>query len=238
MAVALRQEDTPIGFGALGTSITSNALPSSALLGSVIEVWVACGSGVSISSVVDSASQNYSLIGSINDPTDSSFISCYAFTNNASATALTVTANFSNTQPRNIHVREITGAKNQLPDTYNFPARIVNPGTGTDAISIALTSSGSPALISGFIAAVVGGGATIVAGTGFTGTIGLASGNGYGHSLFQTKRVTGSGSNPCTWTDATNGGATTYLGGAVIWDEAPAAALVGAPYYLESDEYF
>jgi hypothetical protein len=223
MPSSLRQEDTPFGSSTTATSVTSNALPSAALTGSVIEVWLALASGVVITSVIDSASQTYTLVGSVNDTTDTSFLACYALTNNASATALTVTANFSTSiNPRNIHVREITGVKNQAADTSNFPARFQGTN-GTDGLSVALTNASQPALISGVIA-TVSGSSTPVAGTGFTGTTKFQTGDAFGASLFQTKRITSTGSNPCTWTDATGGGTNFYLAGAVIWDESAVVA--------------
>jgi hypothetical protein len=217
MTAALRQEDIPAENNAPGNSITSNALPLPALLGSTIEAWVALAANPTISSVIDSAGQTYISLGSINDVTDGSFIAVYAFFNNQSATALTVTANFTTSGSRNIHVREISGTNNAAPDTSNFPARIPAPGTGANAISIALTSTGSSGLISGVVAAVSGS-AALSAGTGFTSTIGFSAGAGFSHSLFETATMTGSGANNCLWTDATDGGTSTYLGGAVIWD--------------------
>ena len=228
MSIALRQETVAAGAAGASQTVVSNALPSPALLGSVIEVWIAANSGFTISSVVDSAGQTYTLVGSINDSTDSSFLALYALTNNTSATAFTVTCTWTvaTVTTRNIQVREITGAKNQPPDTSNFPARIVTPGTGANAISIALTSGSQPALISGVVAAVAGSGA-LAAGTGFTGTVAFIAGAGFHASLFESKRVTASGSNPCTWTDSTDGGTSTYLGGAVIWDEAGSVTVYG-----------
>ncbi len=221
MTVALRQEDTPANNNASGTTITSNALVSAALVGSVIEVWVAygySGGGNPISSVVDSAGQTYSLIGYTSDVTDTSVIACYAFTNNASNTALTATATWSTPVTFiNIHVREITGAKNQAADTNAFPVRFQGTNA-TNGLAVALTTTGAASLISGYIAAVAGSGSE-AAGTGFTGTIGLAGGGGFG-GLFETQRVTLTGSNPATWTDTVNGGTSYYLGGAVAWDEA------------------
>jgi hypothetical protein len=217
----LRQEDTPAENNATGGSITSNALPSAALLGSTIEVWLALAANPTVSSVVDSAGQTYTYLCSINDATDGSFIAAYAFFNNQSATALTVTANFTISSSRNIHVREITGTNHGAP-AANCPGRIVAPGTAANAISIPLTTSASSGLISGVVAAVSGSGALTAGtgGTGFTGTIGFTAGAGFSHSLFETGVVTGSGANNALWTDSTDGATSTYLGGAVIWVSA------------------
>lgn len=225
MTISLRQETVAFGASATASSVVSNALPSPALVGSVIEVWIAYdNSSNEISTVVDSASQSYTLVGSTVDVTDTSVLALYALNNNTSNTALVVTCTFTGTPAsRNIHVREITGAKNQAPDTSSFPARIAAPGTATNAITIPLTSSGQPSLISGVVCAVAGAGA-IVAGSGFTGTTHFATGFGFGSSLFESARVTGTGSHPANWTDATNGGTSAYLGGAVIWDESPTAS--------------
>jgi len=239
MTVALRQEDTAKG-ATLSTAIsfTSNPLPGAALIGSIIECWLTFADNTHVpSSVVDSASQTYSLVGTVSDSTDVRQLYLYAFTNNQSATALTVTANFASyTGDMNIHVREISGAKTQSADTSNFPVRFTGT-SATDGLSIALTSSAGPALISGYLARISGSGPTPSAGTGFTGTVNFAGGFGFSVGLFESKRVTGSGSNPATWTSS-GGGSDFFLGGAVIWDELPPPALVGAPYYLESDEYF
>lgn len=215
MAAALRQETTPVGNSATGSSITSNALGSPALVGSTIEVWLALAANPTISSVVDSASQTYTFVGSINDPTDGSYMALYALYNNLSATALSATANFTISGERNIQIREISGTNNLAPDTSNFPAPIVDPGS---TITIALTSSASSGLISGVIADVGGSSSGLTAGAGFTGTVSFASGKGFGTSLFETAPMTGSGANNALWSVASGGGSSTWLGGAVIWD--------------------
>jgi len=230
VAAALRQEDTPAGASAAALSITSNALGEAALVGSTIQVWIAVEyySTLSITSVVDSASQTYTYVNSTLDSTDGSAIYCYALYNNTSNTALTVTATFAATvNERNIHVQELSGTNNAGPDVASFPARIVEPGTGTNAISIGLSSYQSSGLITGVMCAVSGSGA-LAAGTGYTAGPAFASGFGYTHSLFESKVMTASGTNNVTWTDSTDGATSTYLGAAVIWDSASTPSAITA----------
>jgi hypothetical protein len=232
MSIAVRQITTPVGGNAVATSITSNAPASPFAIGSIIEVSIACEPSGVITSVVDSASQVYTLIGSVNDATDSSFIAKYALNNNLSNTAFTVEAfwNGSGAGGRNIQVIEIIGAQNKVADASNFPGRFQGTNA-TNGLSIALTTSSAPVLVSGFLCAVSGSG-LLAAGTGFTGQGSFASGAGFGGAgtLFVTGRFTGINP-PCLWTDTTHGGTTFYLGCAVAWDEAPTGTpLPYAPY--------
>ncbi len=231
---ALRQYDTPAGSSASSTTITSSGTwtTGALLIGSTVQVWLAIAGDVTINSVIDSAGQVYSKIGSFWDATDSSLYACYAFYNNQSATEITVTATFALTVVgRNIHVQELT-ATTSAPDTSNFPPRmsvsnggIVSPGTQTNAISVALTSAGSSGLITGVVAAVAGSG-SLAAGTGFTAGPSFVAGAFFSASLFESKVMTASGPNNCTWTDATDGASSTYLGMATIWDSAVSTATI------------
>jgi hypothetical protein len=220
MAAALRQEDTPYASAAASTTIVSNALPEAALIGSSIVVWIAIGNVVTITNVTDNASQAYTFIGSYTDTATASFYALFLLPSNASATQLVVTATISaSCSDRNIHVQEASGTNGGSPDTYNLPVHIVDPGTAANAISIALTTTGASALVLGMVSAITGAGA-ITAGTGFTSSVSWGAGAGFTHSLFESKVLSAAGSNPCTFTDATDGATSTYLGGAIVLDSA------------------
>jgi hypothetical protein len=224
--INLLQEDTPAGGAGSATTLVSNAVANNLTNGSYLIAWIAAAAGTDIHDVTDSNGQLFLRVGHVSDATDTSDLWCYVFNNNTFTNKPTVTVTWNATiGERNIHVQEFSGAKNQTPDTSNFPALIVNPGTATDAISVALTSSAQPAMIAGVVSRISGAGAP-VAGTGFTGTTHFATGVAFDHGIFETKRVTATGSNPCTWTDSVNGGSATYLAMAIILDEAPVVAPV------------
>lgn len=225
MTIALRQQATPNGSGSSSATLVSNALSSAAQVGSIIEVWIACATGVSISSVIDSAGQNYTQACLQNDTTDTTLLAGYYFANNNSATPLTVTVTFSAaTTFRAILVREISGGINQAPLVASAPARIVTPGAGANAISVALSSgSVTTGLISGVVGATVGSSAA-VAGTGFTQAAGFST--NLAGSITETKRFTTAGANNLTFTDSSDGGTSTYLAAGMLWQESSSAPTV------------
>jgi hypothetical protein len=218
------QQATPLGISGSGTSITSNPLPGASVVGSVIKTWLAIGANTpTVLSVVDSNTQTHLLIGTRNSTADNSYYACYYYPNNQySGTGLTVTATYGQSNSaRNIQVQELIKCFGTAPDTSNFPVRIVTPGTGTNAISVALTSTGTNGgLILGVCAAVEGSG-NIQAGTGFTAGPSWQNGAGFSHSLFVSGTLGPAGSNPCLWTDPTDGASSTYLAMAVVWDNEP-----------------
>lgn len=230
MAIALRQETTPVGSAASATTIVSNALPAAALIGSVIEVWIAFPKvmvgNVTVSSVVDSSGQAYTSAGSISSATANSRYEVFYLANNQYNSALSVTVTFSETSTyRNVQVREISGAKNQAPLGFAAANR-VGPGTGTDAISVTPMFATANVLMSGVSAGVVGSGGSQVAGTGYTGTVNFQSGGGFSGSKFESARFSSVSNKAVTWTDATNGGTTTYLVAALAWEESSAGSFL------------
>jgi hypothetical protein len=223
MTIALQQQATPSGSNTAATSITSNAFSSAAAIGSGIEVWVVSSTGVTISSVVDSAGQTYTQACLQVDSTDTTLLAGYYFPSNAFNTALTVTVTYSGSvTARSILLREISGSNGLSPITANAPVRIVTPGAGTDAISISLSSGVvTTGLISGVLGATAGT-SSAVAGTGFTSAAGFTLNlNG---PITETKRFTSAGTNNLTFTDAAHGAASTYLGAGMLWQELASVA--------------
>lgn len=226
-SIALNQWSTPVAPGGSISSIATTAFGSACNVGDVIGVWLtfATGGG-SVSSVVDSASQSYTLEGSITDVTDSQIFAYYSRRANGSATTLQVLVNFSaSVSFAGISSHQIINAKNQAPLAVNFPAPIVSPGTSTDAISVPLTYTVQNALVVGFAGNVAGtGSSTAAGGTGFSTSGGFPSGQtGFGgFQLNEAGRFT-IANQPATWTDSTAGGTKTYLAAGVVWAEVAAA---------------
>jgi hypothetical protein len=222
MTISVLQQDTPAFNNSAVSSLTGNPLPSAATTGNVLIAWCGCAyttnEGNEISSVTDSGGNTYSLVGVTLDFTDNTQIAAYICTNNQHGTRLAATVSYGTNTPtfNNITLWEIAGAKNQAADVANFPVRIVTPGTGTNAIQIAVANTNTPGLICGYISAVEGS-ENLSAGTGFTAKGGFSSSSFSG--LFVVQRVTGTGT-ACAWTDSTDGAASTYLGGAFFLDEA------------------
>ncbi len=237
MTAAIRQRDTAVGANAAALSISSSGTwPSGALLvGSSVAAWVTygyAGAGQSIT-VADNAGQTYTYLNSTYNAANNSYLGCWILDNNTSNTSLVITATFAySASARNIRCTEISGTNNAGPDQASFPVAIVDPGTGANAIEILLSSYQSSGVIDAVMVAIAGNsGSHLAAGTGFTGGGGFAAGAGFTDSVFESRTVTASGSNNATWTDATDGGTSTYLGAAVIWDSAAVIdniALAGA----------
>jgi hypothetical protein len=229
MTAALRQQDTPASHPGSATSITSNTPSEAYLVGSSIQVNLALQYVAAQSiTVQDSEGQTYTYLNSTSDVPNESYLATYVLNNNQYNASFTVTATLGySTTELNISVQEFSGTNNAGPDVASFPSHFVAPGTGANAISIILSSYQSSGIAMGVMCAVSGSG-NLTAGTGFTGGTSFAAGAGFTHSLFETKVITSSGSNNVTFTDATDGGTSTYLGYAVIWDSASTPSAITA----------
>lgn len=235
MSASLLQETTPANDGGFfGTTLTTNAFGANATIGSTIEFWLAWEDNVvtggSVTSVIDSAGQNYTQIAAL-DVTGgyNSNVRCFQFPDNQSVTKLTATIICANSRYKNIQLREIGGVTSAGADASSF-ITTTNPGLGADAITASATPSNpGPYLISAFSTAGFAYNTTpvhLVAGTGFTGSVAFPTGNGYPYSLFETKRSVTTGAQTATFTDATNGNTTEYIVAMIVYDELPLQASI------------
>jgi hypothetical protein len=183
--------------------VVSNALGSSATIGSTIEAYICWSSSsqTAPTSVKDSANQTYTLQ---HHTWDGGFngnnVSLYTFLNNQSATALTVTATWAAGQSlRGCWVKEIgfTNAVQTSGGNYTF-----GPGTGTNAYTTGnLTPTSANALFSVFCAGTASG---TVADTAAT-----AGQSAWGTSIYGTSEsyyLTSTSAKAGHFTNSTNGG--------------------------------
>lgn len=236
MTISVLQEVKADDSFVSGTTQASPPLTSAATLGSTIEVWVTGGS-VAPGSVVDSASQTYTMQRFTFDGGAGQGLSLWTKANNGSATALVVTATFGlNQSGKGVWVKEIGGATLTGFDISVPIATVVNPGTGANAIATtSATPTNAPALCSSLaMECSTGNGSDLAAGTGYTlGTTGWAFGGANVLAKSSSKRITSAVSTDATWTAATNGAAAQYLVGLAFYDEAAGAA---APTVQQQDD--
>lgn len=236
MTISVLQEVKADDSFVSGTTQASPPLTSAATLGSTIEVWVTGGS-VAPGSVVDSASQTYTMQRFTFDGGAGQGLSLWTKANNGSATALVVTATFGlNQSGKGVWVKEIGGATLTGFDISVPIATVVNPGTGANAIATtSATPTNAPALCSSLaMECSTGNGSDLAAGTGYTlGTTGWAFGGANVLAKSSSKRITSAVSTDATWTAAVNGAAAQYLVGLAFYDEAAGAA---APTVQQQDD--
>lgn len=209
--------------GGSGTTVTAT-FASAATVGSTIEVDVTSGN-TTPPTVADSAGQNYTYACEASDGSDSQYAYSFYFQNNASATALTVTATWAAaTSFRAMIIKEIGGV-GSAPVQGSTGAPVcnyqVNPRTASDAITAGTqTPTAQPALVSGFDINF-GATNTIADGTGFTaGTSNAWSGSAPFFGTTESKRITSTSPVAATFTDATNGAANRYLTLSMIYTES------------------
>ena len=207
------------GTGATLTTFTTPALSTAATSGSSIEVWIITSGTSTPTSVVDSASQTYSLQESKTYFGASNRFSCYVRISNASATALTFTVNWPATVTYpSVWVREIGNTAGLQGSSSNTQTA---PGTGANAISTGtITPSSQPAFLSAVVVNTAAGLYSVPsAGTGFTSGI-----VGFFNEASRSESIAVSSLTPVagTFTDSVGGGTAgnEYASGAVLWTAA------------------
>jgi hypothetical protein len=226
MASIIQEVFSDDAFGG-GTTQVSPALGVAATIGSTIEVWITTANVTALPTVVDSASQVYTQQSVSNDTTANQSLALFVFQNNASATALTVTATYgSSISGKGIWVKEIGGvtASSLNNDTTS---NISSPGTGTDAVAgTAISPSSAPVFCSSLcMECLIGNGSDIAAGTGYTlGTRGWAFGGPNTLAASEFKSLATIVSTAATYTAATNGGTGSYLIGLSMYNPSATGA--------------
>lgn len=229
MVAAVRQEASSAWTAAAATTVSAT-FGSNCLATSLIEVYVLWG-GTTNPTITDSALQlPYSFCTSAFDNNDTLTMALFVFANNASTTALTVTATWGVAVGyQAIWSKELTGLT-ASPYQTSVGADQSAPGGGTDIISSGtLTPTGQPFLLSS-VSFDDGGNQASVAGTGFTsGTTGwtlAGSGNAPSGSS-ESKRISGSLSAVAsTYTNATDGPTREFLTISGAYTELNAPAIV------------
>lgn len=207
------------GTGATLTTFTTPALSTAATSGSSIEVWIITSGTSTPTSVVDSASQTYSLQETQTYFGASNRFSCYVRVSNASATALTFTVNWPATVTYpSVWVREIGNTAGLQGSSSNTQTA---PGTGANAITTGtITPSSQPAFLSAVVVNTAAGLYSVPsAGTGFTsGIVGFFAEASRSESIAISSLTPVAG----TFTDSVGGGTAgnEYASGAVLWTAA------------------
>jgi hypothetical protein len=176
MSASVRQEIAGSITLASATTV-AGTFASACLVGSTIEVWVTSGSATQPSGVADSASQTYTSQATGQDGSNPTQLNVYTFQNNASNTALTVTATWAATEPiRAIWLREITGV-GSAPFQAAVITDLVSPGVGADAAQTTPVAGTAPFFASCFAYEVLLANSAGSVGTGYTlGALGWQSG--------------------------------------------------------------
>jgi hypothetical protein len=222
MAASVLQEAPTIGLSGLTTTVTSVALGSNATIGSTIECYLVFGSTIVPTSVVDSASQAYTLATSVTDG-GGQLIALYVFQNNQSATQLTVTATWAAaTNKKGAWVKEIGGVT--IAPLQTQSNHLVNsPGTGAGAISAGtITPTAQPCLLSAvcYEADSVTP-ATPTANTGIQGTSGWQISGPPNAAVSSSQRLTSTSATAATFT--TTDGTGDFISISAVYTEASAS---------------
>jgi hypothetical protein len=224
VTASVRQEAPSLITAASATSVTSPAFSSPCLVGSLIEVYVYWNTNSTLpSSVVDSASQNYTYSGTVvTDSNDGTNLALYTFANNQSATALTVTATWAGAKAfRGIWPKELTGVTTAPYQTSTGQDQAA-PGAGTGAISSGnVTPTAQPCLLSAMSYDDGGNASSVVAGGLSFGTNGfLISGDTAAGGTSGSQRLTSTSAIAATFTNSTDGGARRFMTIAAVYTEA------------------
>lgn len=232
MTASVRQESATNTNSTAVTSVTTPAFGSNCLAGSLIEAWIIWAGTTNPSSVQDSAGQTYSFKNSVYDANDGTTLALYVLPNNASTTALTVTATWASAVGyQGIWAKELTGVTSS---PYQTSAGQDQPSPGTTAGLISsgnVTPTAQPALISA-LSSDDGGGAASTANNGTQGITGWTlsgSGNAPGGTS-SSLRVTSTSAVAMTFSNSTDGGTRRFLTMAAVYTEASGgtgAALAG-----------
>ena len=205
-------------FTTASSTTVANTFASACLSGSTIEAWVTSGTnGTQPSGVADSASQTYTSKAQSTGTSDPQCLTLYIFQNNASATALTVTATWSSSEPnRGIWLREITDV-GTAPFLAGVAVVDASPGLGADIIRTTQVQGTAPFFCSGI--AHANSAIDTATGTGFTiGAQGWQQ-NGSGNALAITEgRIfASSGAIVASFGNNVAGGAGNFLVGAALY---------------------
>lgn len=224
MTISVRQEWPSGQTAASATTVASGAATSTCLVGSTIAALVLWNSGTSTlpTSVVDSASQTYTYSGvNVFDNNTSLNFALYYFQNNASATALTITATWATAKTfRGIWPVEFTGASATAFQTAIGNAQDGQGGTTGAITSTNITPTSQPCLLHAVSFDATGGASSTVAGGLSAGTTGLLlTGNTAPGGSSGSQRLTSTSAIAATFTNATDTGAS-FLTLASTWTEA------------------
>ena len=236
---SVRQEAATAFVATAATTVTTPALGSAALVGDMEEAWAICSCTTAPSSVVDSASQTYTLRTSINDNNTGITIYLYTHANNSSATALTVTITWASAQTYNgAWLRDITGVTSSAYQTSGGQDQGppgASPGTGVGAISSGnVTPTSQPCLLSVISWDSGGNASSVVAGSLVTGTTGwLLSGATAATTTSASMRLTSTSAVAATFTNTTDGGSRNFITIAAIYTEA-STSVPGRGFFIGS----
>lgn len=216
MSASVLQEAVA-GALATGTTAATPAFAAMCTIGSTIEVWVGAG-GISVpASVADSASQSYTLQGSVHNAHSGSTLSLWTLENNQSATALTITATFSASATNcGAWAKEIGGVTASPLQGTPTLVYLTTPGTGVNAITTgSITPTTQPLVMSALVmcanAAVVATDTAAIAGdTGWTNA-------GHANGRSESYQLTSTAATAANFTDSTNGATGYYLVGAALY---------------------
>ena len=222
---SVRQEQYTAWVATAATTVTTPALGSAVLVGDTEEAWVICSCTTAPTSVIDSASQAFTLRASVNNNDTGVTIYLYTYANNASATALTVTATWATAQPYNgIWLKDITGVTSSSYQTSGGQSQgpPSPPGTGTGAISSGnVTPTSQPCLLSTISWDSGGNASSVVAGSLVSGTTGwLLSGGTAPTTTSASVRLTSTSAIAATFTNTTDGGSRDFVTMAAVYTEA------------------
>ena len=229
MTIARRQ-DWPSAWVAAGvaanTPFSSPAATSSCLLGSGLGAWIIWSDNSSTlpTTVKDSANQAWTYSGKTTFDNNTGLNwALYTFSNNASATTLIVSATWASLAQTftGIWPFEISGCTTTPFQTGSANSQDA-PGTGVGIItSTNATPTSQPCLVHAVSMDSQGNASSVVAGSLVAGTTGLLlSGNTAPSGTSGAVRLTSTAAFASTFTNATDGGAASFLTGQSIWTEA------------------
>lgn len=236
--IAESQTTLPYSSVAGNTTFTGNAFSANLTPGSGLVAFLAGAQDPGFDPslpVQDSNGQIFTFKAKIVDLPNTSVFWLFTFPNNAYSNTPTVTVKFLGTVTYfNLIVAELINASTTAPSGSAVNAsELVAPGTGPNALALPLTTSGT-GLVYGINSDISSAG-SVVLGAGFAGTKHFTTGVGFGNGLLESKRVTSGTSNPLTWTDATHGGADSYLQMGLFWPELAAGVTSTAKLLTSSN---
>lgn len=219
MAASIRQEIAG-NFTTASSTSAANTFASACLAGSTIEVWVTSGTNGTQPTVSDSAAQSYTQQATAIDGTDPQTLTLFTFQNNASATALTVTASWGATSVSNrgVWLREITGV-GAAPLQNSTAVFKASPGVGADSIQTTTAISGTAPMLVSALAHANNAAPTAGVGTGFIlGTSGWQqNGAGVGLAVSESQILIANTSVYGSFTNSNPGGSGNFIVGVAVY---------------------
>lgn len=202
-ASVLQEAATTSVTSASATTVVTPAFGLNCTVGSTIECYVTFAHTTAPTSVVDSASQTYTLATSVYDGNDDQTLGLYTFKNNQSTAKLTITATFATSTPfRGAWSKEIGGVTTsplQTQSGHYSPG----PGGGAGAISMgSVTPTAQPGLLSAvcYESGIGSVPATPTCNTGAQGTTGWNLGSAPNLAVSSSQRLLSTSTTAATFT--------------------------------------